>query len=156
MKNKQCGNCGKKMMRLQQVDGPFSWKDFSSVTLIESIELLKCDHCNEIAIRPKDASTIDHAAEATIRALTGKLITTIIEREKCSQLVLAERVGVTPEYISQIKTGSRTPGFQTFNILKIFAEEPSAFKISDPMFSNDELFSEIPVESYRDVLRKLA
>lgn len=156
MKNKQCGNCGKKTMQLQQVHGPFAWKDFSSVTLLEPIELLKCTNCNEIGFRPKDGGAVDHAAEATIRSLTGKLITTILERENCSQLILAERVGITPEYLSGIKTGTRTPGFQTFNILKIFAEEHSAFAISDPTFTNEELFSDIPVESYREVLRKLA
>lgn len=156
MKNKQCGNCGKKTMQLQQVLGTFSWKDFSSITLLEPIELLKCTNCNEIGLRPKDSGVIDHAAEATIRSLTGKLITTILERENCSQLTLAERVGITPEYLSGIKTGTRTPGFQTFNILKIFAEEHSAFEISDPTFTNEELFSDIPVESYREVLRKLA
>ena len=156
MKARQCGNCGNKTMELQSVKGPFPWKDFSAVSLLAPIELLKCSKCGELGYRPKDAETIDRAVEATIRALTGMFIESIISREKCSQLVLAERVGITPEYLSGIKTGTRTPGFQTFNILKILAEDPSAFQVSDPLFEIDEIISSPPMESYRAALKKLA
>ncbi len=154
MKARQCGNCGKNTMTLQKVHGPFSWKDFMSVVLLEPIDLLQCSNCGEIGYRPKDTETIDRSIEATIRALSGKLVETIIEREECSQTILAQRIGITPEYLSGIKSRTRTPGFQTFNMLKILAEEPSAFEISDPTFDIDDI--EVPVESYREVLKKLA
>lgn len=156
MKARQCGNCGNKTMQLQNVKGPFPWKDFSAVSLLEPIELLKCSTCGELGYRPKDTETIDRGVEATIRALTEKFIETIISREKCSQLNLAQRIGITPEYLSVIKNGTRTPGFQTFNMLKILVEEPSAFAASDPGFNIDDIISEVRVESYREVLRKLA
>ena len=156
MKPRQCGNCGKKTMRIQSVDGPFPWKDFSGVHLLEPIELLKCSHCGEIGYRPNDTGIIDRSVEATIRTIAGKFIETIISREECSQILLAARVGITPEYLSGIKTGTRTPGFQTFNILKILAENPTAFVISDPLFQSDDIVSEPPLESYKAVLKKLA
>jgi len=143
-------------MLLTMVRGPFWWKDFASVTLIEPLELLACSNCGEIGRQPGDAKIVDRATEATIRALTGMFIENIIAREKCSQLVLAKRVGITPEYLSGIKTGTRTPGFQTYNILKILSENASAFKISDPQFHIDKIIAELPIESYHQALKKLA
>jgi DNA-binding transcriptional regulator YiaG len=156
MKPKQCGNCGKREMELQSLNGPFPWKDYSCMFLLQPLELLKCKNCGEIGYRPKDAERIDRVIEATIRTLVGGFIHTILEREKCSQIVLAERIGVTEAYLSFLKTGSRTSGFQTFNILKILAEDPSAFKISDPVFELEKMISSSDPESYETVLKKLA
>jgi DNA-binding transcriptional regulator YiaG len=144
------------MMQLQSVDGPFSWKDFSSIRLFHPVELLKCSSCGEIGYRPKDTKEIDRATEATIRTLTGAFISAILAREGCSQIILAQRIGVTPEYLSGLKSGSRTPGFQTFNILKIFAEDRPAFQISDPTFEVKQAVSDSDAESYEIVLKKLA
>ena len=118
MSSKQCGNCGKKAMQVQKVSGPFTWKDFSHMILLQPLELLKCSSCGELGYRPKDTENIDRSIEATIRTLTGSLINAIIDREGCSQIVLSKHIGVTPEYLSGLKSGSRTPGFQTFNLLK--------------------------------------
>ena len=156
MKSRQCGNCGKTAMKLEMVRGPFSWKDYSSITLIQPLELFQCSNCGELGYTAKDAEVIDRSIEASIRALAGMFIENIIEREKCSQLTLAARTGITPEYLSGIKTGTRTPGFQTFNILKILSEDSSAFRISDPQFQMDEKTSELPIESYQEALKKLA
>jgi hypothetical protein len=156
MKLKQCGKCGNKTMMLSKVRGPFPWKDFSAVTLTQPLELLKCSSCGELGYRPKDAEMIDRSIEATIRALSGMFIENVIAREKCSQLILAAHIGITAEYLSGIKTGTRTPGFQTFNFLKTLAEDASAFRVSDPLFQMDEILSELPKESYEEALKKLA
>ena len=156
MKARRCGNCGEIRLEIQSVNGPFPWKDFPCMFLLQPLDLLKCKNCDEIAYRPKDAEKIDRAIEATIRTLTGGFINAILEREKCSQIILSMHIGVTEAYLSFLKNGSRTPGFQTFNILKILAEDPSAFKISDPVFELEKMVSNSDLESYETVLKKLA
>lgn len=64
--------------------------------------------------------------------------------------------GIPPEYLSGLKTGARTPGFQTFNILKMLASESKAFEISDPKVALlDELTSSVK-DDYEEMLQKLA
>ena len=153
---KQCGTCGEKTMARARVRGPFPWKDYPSMLTHEPIELLRCSSCGEVAYRPGETKKVDHALEATIRGLTIGFIHTILERERCSQIVLASRLGVTPEYISQLKAGSRTAGFQTFNMLKILAESKSAFPISDPEFDLKRIVSNADQRYYAEALKKLA
>ncbi len=153
--NKRCGNCGKMEMKLTKTLGPFRWKDFSKVTLVHPIELLKCQSCGEHGIRPGDAKRLDHVIEASIRSYSKEMVETILAREECSQIDLAARAGITPEYLSGLKTGSRTSGFQTFNILKMLATDPKAFAISDPAGSlTDELMSSAK-DNYEEMLQKL-
>lgn len=120
------------------------------------IELLKCSNCGEIAYLPGDTKKVDHAVEATIRALTIGFINSITKRYDCSQIVLAAHVGVTPEYISQLKAGSRSPGFQTFNILKVLQENEQAFRISDPAFDLEKIVSQADEDNLTVAYQKLA
>ncbi len=143
-------------MQLADVNGPFPWKDFPFMYVLVPIKLLKCSSCGEVALRPDDPQSVDRSVEASIRTLAGGFISSIIGRERCSQINLAGRIGVTPEYLSGLKSGSRTPSFQTFNILKILSENPSAFKISDPIFELENIVAASDVKSYATTLKKLA
>lgn len=153
---RQCGNCGKKAMAYAKVQGPFIWKDFPAMLSHVPLDLLKCGNCGELGYLPSDTKKIDHAVEATIRGLIVSFIHVILKRERCSQIVLASRLGVTPEYISQLKSGSRTPSFQAFNMLKILAESKSAFPISDPTFQLEKIVSESDKRYYDEAFKKLA
>ena len=44
-------------------------------------------------------------------------IETIIGRERCKQIDIAERIGRSPEYLSSIKSGANLPSFSIFNFL---------------------------------------
>ncbi|MGK5090044.1 hypothetical protein WDW86_21035 [Bdellovibrionota bacterium FG-2] len=156
MKNKRCGNCGQMGMKLTKTQGPFRWKDFARVTLVCPLSLLKCHHCGEHGLRPGDAKHLDHAIEASIRAYAKEMVETTLAREECSQIDLASRAGITPEYLSGVKTGARTPGFQTFNILKMLASDPNAFEISDPMSGLIEELTHNAGDSYAEMLKKIA
>jgi hypothetical protein len=48
------------------------------------------------------------------------------------QTTLSERLGVTPEYLSEIKSGRKLPSFQTYNFLKVLAMDKEAYNLSDP------------------------
>lgn len=153
---KQCGNCGKKSMARAKVQGPFPWKDFPAMLVHSPIDLLKCSNCSEVGYLPGDTKKVDLAVEATIRGLTIGFINTILEREHCTQISLAGRIGVTPEYVSQLKSGGRTPSFQTFNMLKILSEFASAFRVSDPIFELEKMVAESGKDNFDEALKKLA
>lgn len=143
-------------MKLTKTQGPFRLKDFAKVTLVHAVELLKCPHCGEHGLRPGDSKALDHAIEASIRAYAKEMVEAILAREECSQIELAARAGVTPEYLSGLKTGSRTPGFQTFNILKMLASDPRAYEISDPMAGLLEELTSSAKDNYDEMFKKLA
>ena len=132
MKNKRCGNCGAKSISKKPTIGPFPWKDYPKVYLVTPIELHQCDVCGEYMGPAGEGAMIDEAIEASIKAQVRLFVEKIVEREKCTQVDLAERIGVTPEFLSNIKNGLKTPGFQTFNFLKILAVDEQAFRLASP------------------------
>gem|GEM_PF-6006714 len=71
------------------------------------------------------------------------MVETILTREECSQIDLAARAGITP-------------GFQTFNILKMMASDPKAFQISDPSTGLLEELTSSTKDNYEEMLQKLA
>ena len=79
-----------------------------------------------------EGALIDKAIEESVRTQVFKFIEIIIQREKCAQGDLAQRLGVTPQYLSAIKSGSKLPGYQTFNFLKILAANAQAFRLASP------------------------
>jgi transcriptional regulator with XRE-family HTH domain len=64
---------------------------------------------------------------------------------KCDQKEIAKRVGVTPEYLSEVKNGRAVPSFQFFNFLKTIAlNGKRTFEIASPdiqMDSNNKVAS---------------
>lgn len=68
-----------------------------------------------------DSRKLDQAAEDSILDQVHIFIDRIIKRENCTQVELAQRLGVTSQYLSSIKNGTNIPGFQTFNFLKVLA-----------------------------------
>lgn len=156
MKNRRCGNCGLFEMKLTKTQGPFCWRDFPRVTLVQPIELLKCSQCGEHGLRAGDSKLLDKAVEASIRTYAKEWIEMVLTREECSQVELAGHVGITPEYLSWVKNGVRTPAFQTFNMLKTLASDPRAFVISDPLKEMIECIEEDVSEFYGQMMSKLA
>jgi len=132
MKNKRCGNCGSFEITKNKVEGPFRWKDYPLVYLTSPISLLQCNACGETMRLPGDSEKIDHAVEESLRHYTQFFIAKILERENCKQIELAARLGVSPEYLSSLKAGNRTPSFQTFNFLRTLAMNEGAFQVAAP------------------------
>ena len=102
------------------------------VYLSTPLLLAQCDACGEIMQGPGDSEKIDQAVEESLRGYTRRLIAKILERENCKQTELAARLGISPEYLSLLKTESKTPSFQTFNFLRTLAVNEGAFQIADP------------------------
>ena len=132
MKNKRCGNCGSKDLVELENKGPFPWKDFPMVFLAHGISMQKCHNCGETIMPASLAPKIDKAILESISNQVKEYIAQIIDREKALQIELSQRLGVTPEYLSEIKSGRKIPSFQTYNFLKVLAQDKKAYAISDP------------------------
>ena len=132
MKNKRCGNCGSMKISEVKNKGPFLWKDFPMVFLAGGISMLKCSDCGEFMMPASLGSKLDVAITESISTQVREFISKIAERENAKQTELSQRLGVTPEYLSEIKSGRKIPSFQTFNFLKVLAQDRKAYAISDP------------------------
>ena len=132
MKNKRCGNCGSFEVKKTPYTGPFPWKDFPQVYLVKPISIMQCEICGETMGDLRNSEELDHAAEESIISQVRLFIDRIIQRENCTQVELAQRVGVTPQYLSSLKSGANIAGFQTFNFLKVLAVDERAFKLASP------------------------
>jgi hypothetical protein len=132
MKNKRCGNCGSFEVSKNQISGPFRWKDYPMVYLVAPVELSQCNACGELMRFPNDSEKIDAAIEASLKEYTQFYMAKVLDREKCKQIELAARLGVSPEYLSSLKAGAKIPSFQTFNFLRTLAMNEGAFQVADP------------------------
>ncbi|MBI4402887.1 MAG: hypothetical protein HY537_01925 [Deltaproteobacteria bacterium] len=129
--NKRCGECGSTDLKLKKNQGPFPWKDFPMVFINTPVQLLTC-RCGNYILRHEDIGSLDKKIENSIKEQTQSLIDRVLEREHCSQVELAQRIGITPQHLCALKSGAKTAGFQTFNFLKILALDEKAFKVADP------------------------
>jgi len=132
MKNRRCGNCGSFKIKKVAYHGPFPWKDYPQIYLVRPFKMDQCQVCGETMGPVGEGEKIDRAIEESIRAQVRLFIDKITKREKCKQIDLAERLGVTPEYLSALKTGAKIPAFQTFNFLKVLAVNEQAFQLANP------------------------
>ncbi len=132
MKTKRCGNCGSRNIKITQDTGPFVWKDFPSAFLTKPIDMLQCEDCKEAILSLDMGPKIDKLIESSITENVQQYIQIIVDREHALQTELSERLGVTPEYLSEIKSGRKLPSFQTYNFLRILASDKKVYALSDP------------------------
>jgi DNA-binding transcriptional regulator YiaG len=136
-KNRRCGNCGStNLISSKENTLSLPWKDYPSVLITEENSLMTCKDCNEIVFSASQGKMIDELVLKSINSQINLFIKMIIQREKCEQKEIAEHIGVSPEYLSEIKSGRKTPKFQTFNFLKTLALDENSFKISSPNFKD--------------------
>lgn len=139
MKTKRCGECGSKELSEKNQRGkPFPWREYPAVFLTKDLRVLECDLCHNQILSGNDVTRLTQALVDSVSENTGMFIETILTREKCSQIELATRLGVTPEYLSEIKSGRKQPGFQTYNFLKTLASDPKSFIVSDPNYTGEQ------------------
>lgn len=124
---RKCPECGVKGFRKKNVIDDFeaAWKDHKAVPIIVDLELYVCTNCGNYAASPSDVKKIDAAAEESIRLWSSMFIEKILNVTKYTQKKLAtECLGVSEVYISDLLKKKRTPKFQFWNSLKLFAIDP--------------------------------
>lgn len=136
MKPKRCGNCGSNNIKKDVLTGfILPWKDYPAVQLLEDEpHFFRCQKCGEPMLSAKETKAFDELTKSSINQQINLFIDKITKREHCNQGELAQHLGVTQEYLSEIKSGRKTPSFQTFNFLKTLAVNEDSYDISDPKF----------------------
>jgi DNA-binding transcriptional regulator YiaG len=122
----RCGECGERKFHRQNVRGKFStpWRDFPRAYLTKDLSILVCAQCNNYAIAGDDAERMDLAMNASVCDQASQFIEVIKAKANITGIKLASLIGITPEYLSMISNGKRTPSFQVWNLLKIIATDP--------------------------------
>lgn len=130
---KRCGNCGSTDVQMADAKGhSFPWKDYPMAYVSQSHSFLHCQNCGTFLFKAGETKILDRLLEESLAGQIQFFIQSILEREKCEQKELAQHVGVTPEYLSELKRG-RIPKFQTFNFLKTLAMSGrKVFEVSSP------------------------
>jgi DNA-binding Xre family transcriptional regulator len=140
--NRLCPECGEKKFALANVKHDYKapWKDYQSMPIIVDLELYKCGNCGNIAANGADLKKIDQAIETSIRLSTRLFLEQILTDSRFKKKKLADYLGLTPEYLSQLVNEKATPKFQVWNTLKAIAIDPEAMlKKFDPNFDFGDL-----------------
>jgi len=132
--SKRCGNCGStKLKKKNQKTKIFSWKDYPSVILTEDFILTECDDCRELIVCANEMREFDDVLMLSISNQVKEFVEVILKRENCTQAEIASHLGITEEYLCEIKQGRKIPKFQTFNFLKTLAAHHQSFVHSAPL-----------------------
>ena len=111
------------------------WKDYPAVYLLDDkAHFLRCQKCGELIFSANQSKALDELTKKSINQQVILFIDKIIGREKCNQGELSQHLGVTQEYLSEIKSGRKTPSFQNFNFLQTLAINETSYDVSDPKF----------------------
>ena len=137
---KRCGNCGSEhLVELGAKDQlTLPWRDYPSVVLVKPIDGFRCTDCGEFILNASQAKALDTKVTDAIIEQVQSFIAAIIKRESCEQKQIASHIGVSPEYLSEIKSGRKIPKFQTFNFLKTLALDANSYKVSSPTYQSDK------------------
>jgi hypothetical protein len=132
---KKCGNCGSEHIhKIYKNSLTLAWKDYPAVLISQPVSGLKCEKCGELILNATQVKDLDSKIESSIVEAVQSYLALILNREKCEQKEIAAHLGVSPEYLSEIKSGRKIPKFQTFNFLKTLAFDANSFKVSDPAY----------------------
>lgn len=113
---KKCGNCGsEKIKKIDKSSLTLPWRDYPAVLVSQPVSGLKCESCGELILNATQGKDLDAKIEASIVEAVQSYLALILQREKCEQKDIAAHLGVSPEYLSEIKSGRKLPKFQTFN-----------------------------------------
>lgn len=125
---RRCGDCGHVGFLKKDMAGILSvpHKEFPSVLITQSCLLWVCEKCNEVGLFSGDLKA--EVIEASIREQTAIFLSVALKKTNMKATKLATLLGVTPQYLSMLRNGTKTPGYSIWNTLRMIAEDPSAMK----------------------------
>ncbi len=123
---KRCGVCGSTKINLTDVRGrKFAWKDYPAVKLQFELILPVCSECDNVMLRSSDVSKLDAAIVKTIQLDVKNAISFLTADLGISQEELSIALGITPQYLSTVKSEKKRLSFTAFNLLMLFKDYPS-------------------------------
>jgi transcriptional regulator with XRE-family HTH domain len=110
---------------------------------------------------PRNGPNGDRAAQ--LRRRLGARVRALRDARRLTQEMVADRIEVTPKYVSQLECGQRSPSWET---LVAIAHQGFEIKLAALMFGIDEdigvevqdlgdVLAGLPVEARRDLLHAL-
>ncbi len=133
----RCGNCGNTDTPVVSMKGKtFPWKDFPLVFVTsDDLFLRECSNCGEVLIsaRKGEIEKLDLALKNSVKYQIV-LFLNEIKKNGISQKELCDEIRVTPQHLSNIKSGLKEPSFQFFSMLKLLAEKPELIKNIDAKY----------------------
>ncbi len=122
---KRCGECGSTHLKLQNIKGSMHpWRSYSQVELLCDQNALVCQNCQNQILSTKDFLRLDKNIEASLKIKAEQAITFLIKSLGLNQEQIGEALGITPEYVSMVKSGSKILSSTTMNLLLSYVEHP--------------------------------
>lgn len=122
---KRCGECGSTNIVLKSARGKtFPHKEYRAVPLLFDYDVRTCENCGNLILSNTNIWELNELIEKSIQLLVQKSINAIVEHG-LNQVAVAQMLGQTPQYISYLKAGSKTPSFATLSLLRIYAKYPA-------------------------------
>lgn len=123
---RRCGECGSSDISIKNIKGQhFLFKEYRKVPLLEDYSVRVCNNCGNSILSNKNIWELNELLEKSIRILVEKSIAEIVECNDLKQMDVAKMLGQTPQYISNMKSGTKLPSFATLSLLKIYSKYPS-------------------------------
>lgn len=126
-----CYFCGEGTIAVRNVRGhELPYKDARAVRIEQDVEVPTCDICGEML--PDEAATgkLEKALSVSYASMRRRQLLEEIDRILAeldiSQTELERILGVSPGYVSKIKTGRRTPEPVLFRFLHLLNSDPRA------------------------------
>lgn len=117
-----CTNCEKKTVEIGNLKGSlFKWKGLHPIKIGENFNTKICTSCGDFSIKRKDVGKFDEIISHSVTRVTVELLETIAEVTKASDRLIAKKIGITPQYMSEIKTGKKLPSSTLFSLIKLSA-----------------------------------
>jgi len=124
----RCGNCGNDEFQKASMKGKtFPWKDFTSVFIsVDDLKLNQCQGCGEVRLsaRKKEVEKLDQAIRDSIKHQIILFLKIIKQERHLSQKELCDIIRISPQHLSNIKSGNKEVSFQLYSLLKLLAEKP--------------------------------
>lgn len=122
---KRCGMCGSTNLKSENIKGAhYPWRDHLFVELSYDQEVLVCQNCQNRVMSSKNIIELESNIRKSLWDKIKFAINKLTQEYGLSQEQLAEALGLTPQYISMVKTGKKLFSFTAFNLLQSYAEHP--------------------------------
>jgi hypothetical protein len=125
---KICGSCGSDSVEVKNLKGrDFSWKDFSSIELLEDFKAPTCNKCSELFLPLGSGDRLDILILSSLRKRTSEYINDLLHNTSLNQKELADQLGISEVHLSKLKNMKDTAQISKplFNLLKLLSVDSS-------------------------------
>ncbi len=144
-KSKRCGACGSRNLEVKNIRGRhFNYRSYPRLKLDSDVFVRVCNECDNEVFSAGEIELLDEGLKTTAMMNSRSYVEKILEKMSWLQSEMAEYIGCSAVYLSELKNGKRVPEFKTYNYFKLLSECPGAIE----MIISDDPRIEKPAVSY--------